>query len=144
MTDPPKNPDFLVKPPLPPPPRRDGELETRMAANTTAMLRTALERVLGDLRRHYATYLNAVSPRPWTPRATRSAPLVRTALPRQPPNTRRSCGMLSSSCRLRRLQLGSGGSPPIWTRPLPLEGRLLLRCKPSWPVPVPSSLGPTP
>jgi SPP1 gp7 family putative phage head morphogenesis protein len=33
-----------------------------MVANTTAMLRTALERVLGDLRRHYATYLNAVSP----------------------------------------------------------------------------------
>ncbi len=62
MTDPPKNPDLLVKPPLPPPPRRDGELETRMVANTTAMLRTAPDRVLGDLKRHYATYLNAVSP----------------------------------------------------------------------------------
>ena len=62
MTDPPKNPDLLVKPPLPPPPRRDGELETRMVANTTAMLRTALDRVLGDLKRHYATYLNAVGP----------------------------------------------------------------------------------
>ena len=62
MTDSPKNPDLLVKPPLPPPPRRDGELETRMVANTTAMLRTALDRVLGDLKRHYATYLNAVGP----------------------------------------------------------------------------------
>ncbi len=62
MTDFPKNPDLLVKPPLPPPPRRDGELETRMVANTTAMLRTALDRVLGDLKRHYAAYLNAVGP----------------------------------------------------------------------------------
>jgi SPP1 gp7 family putative phage head morphogenesis protein len=33
-----------------------------MVANTTAMLRTALDRVLGDLKRHYATYLNAVGP----------------------------------------------------------------------------------
>ena len=62
MTDPSKNPDFLVRPPLPPPPRRNGELETRMVANTTGMLRTALDRVLGDLRRHYTTYLNTVSP----------------------------------------------------------------------------------
>jgi SPP1 gp7 family putative phage head morphogenesis protein len=38
------------------------ELEGRMVANTTAMLRTALDRVLGDLKRHYATYLNAVGP----------------------------------------------------------------------------------
>ena len=62
MTDPPEKPDLLVKPPLPPPPRRDGELESRMVASTTAMLRTALDRVLGDLKRHYATYLNAVGP----------------------------------------------------------------------------------
>ena len=33
-----------------------------MVANTTAMLRTALDRVLGDLKRHYAIYLNAVGP----------------------------------------------------------------------------------
>ena len=33
-----------------------------MVANTTAMLRTALDRILGDLRRHYAAYLNAVGP----------------------------------------------------------------------------------
>ena len=38
------------------------ELEGRMVANTTAMLRTALDRVLGDLKRHYAAYLNAVGP----------------------------------------------------------------------------------
>ena len=38
------------------------ELEERMVANTTAMLRTALDRVLGDLKRHYAAYLNAVGP----------------------------------------------------------------------------------
>ena len=38
------------------------ELEGRMVANTTAMLRTALDRVLGDLTRHYAAYLKAVGP----------------------------------------------------------------------------------
>ncbi len=38
------------------------ELEARTLANTTAMLRTALDRVLGDLKRHYAAYLNAVGP----------------------------------------------------------------------------------
>ena len=38
------------------------ELEGRMVANTTAMLRTALDRILGDLRRHYSAYLNAVGP----------------------------------------------------------------------------------
>jgi SPP1 gp7 family putative phage head morphogenesis protein len=38
------------------------ELEGRMVANTTAMLRTALDRVLGDLKRHYAAYLAAVGP----------------------------------------------------------------------------------
>jgi len=38
------------------------ELERRMVANTTAMLRTALDRVLADLRRHYAAYLAAVGP----------------------------------------------------------------------------------
>ena len=38
------------------------ELEGRMVANTTAMLRTALDRVLGDLKRHYAAYLDAVGP----------------------------------------------------------------------------------
>ena len=38
------------------------ELEGRMLANTTAMLRTALDRVLGDLKRHYAAYLAAVGP----------------------------------------------------------------------------------
>ena len=38
------------------------ELEGRMVANTTAMLRTALDRVLGDLKRHYAAYLNVVGP----------------------------------------------------------------------------------
>ena len=38
------------------------QLEARTLANTTAMLRTALDRVLGDLRRHYAAYLAAVGP----------------------------------------------------------------------------------
>jgi SPP1 gp7 family putative phage head morphogenesis protein len=38
------------------------ELEGRMVENTTAMLRTALDRVLGDLKRHYSAYLNAVGP----------------------------------------------------------------------------------
>jgi len=38
------------------------ELEGRMVANTTAMLRTALDRVLADLKRHYAAYLDAVGP----------------------------------------------------------------------------------
>jgi SPP1 gp7 family putative phage head morphogenesis protein len=38
------------------------ELEGRMVQNTTAMLRTALDRVLGDLKRHYNVYLNAVGP----------------------------------------------------------------------------------
>jgi len=38
------------------------ELEGRMVDNTTTMLRTALDRVLGDLKRHYAAYLNAVGP----------------------------------------------------------------------------------
>jgi SPP1 gp7 family putative phage head morphogenesis protein len=38
------------------------ELEGRMVENTTAMLRTALDRVLGDLKRHYNAYLNAVGP----------------------------------------------------------------------------------
>jgi SPP1 gp7 family putative phage head morphogenesis protein len=38
------------------------ELEKRMVENTTAMLRTALDRVLGDLKRHYNAYLNAVGP----------------------------------------------------------------------------------
>lgn len=38
------------------------QLESRMVANTNAMLRTALDRVLRDLRRHYAAYLNAVGP----------------------------------------------------------------------------------
>jgi SPP1 gp7 family putative phage head morphogenesis protein len=38
------------------------ELEGRMVANTTAMLRTALNRILRDLKRHYAAYINAVGP----------------------------------------------------------------------------------
>lgn len=38
------------------------QLESRMVANTNAMLRTALDRVLRDLRRHYAAYLDAVGP----------------------------------------------------------------------------------
>ena len=38
------------------------ELEGRMVANTTAMLRTALDRILRDLKRHYAAYVNAVGP----------------------------------------------------------------------------------
>jgi SPP1 gp7 family putative phage head morphogenesis protein len=38
------------------------ELEGRMVENTTAMLRTALDRVLGDLKRHYSAFLNAVGP----------------------------------------------------------------------------------
>jgi SPP1 gp7 family putative phage head morphogenesis protein len=38
------------------------ELEGRMVANTTAMLRNALDRVLADLKRHYAAYLAAVGP----------------------------------------------------------------------------------
>jgi SPP1 gp7 family putative phage head morphogenesis protein len=38
------------------------ELEERMVANTTAMLRTALDRILRDLKRHYSAYVNAVGP----------------------------------------------------------------------------------
>jgi SPP1 gp7 family putative phage head morphogenesis protein len=38
------------------------ELEERMVANTTTMLRTALDRILRDLKRHYAAYLDAVGP----------------------------------------------------------------------------------
>lgn len=38
------------------------ELEERMVANTGAMLRTALDRILRDLKRHYAAYVNAVGP----------------------------------------------------------------------------------
>ena len=38
------------------------DLEGRMVANTTTMLRTALDRILRDLKRHYAAYVNAVGP----------------------------------------------------------------------------------
>ena len=38
------------------------ELEGRMVANTTTMLRTALDRILRDLKRHYSAYINAVGP----------------------------------------------------------------------------------
>ena len=63
MTDLPQKPDFLMKqPPPPPPPWRDGEPESRMVANTTAMLRTALDRVLADLKRPFGAYLNSVGP----------------------------------------------------------------------------------
>jgi len=58
-----KKPDYLMKPPPPPPPHwRESELESRMVGNTTTMLRTALDRVLADLKRHYGAYLNAAGP----------------------------------------------------------------------------------
>ena len=38
------------------------EMEARSVANTVAMLRRSLDRVLIDLRRHYAAYLDALGP----------------------------------------------------------------------------------